>query len=95
MQVFFEALMVLVFLWARTLARRAVPGDPSKEAKLLIWVIFLGDAFAELVRFRADAVMCQYMSKWRAAGFRQRHVWLRRVLGSFIPRFFYVSHARC
>ena len=58
-QVFFEATMVLVFLWARTLARRAVPGAPSKEAKLLIWVIFMGDAFAELVRFRADAVVRQ------------------------------------
>ena len=56
-QVFFETIMVMVFLWARTLARRAVPGDPSKEAKLLIWVIFLGDAYAELVRFRVDAVV--------------------------------------
>lgn len=47
-QTFFEVLMMAVYLWARTLASRAVPTDPSGEAKLLIWVIFLGDAFAEV-----------------------------------------------
>ena len=46
-QVVFEALMMAVFLWARTLASRAMPTDPSGEAKLLIWIIFLGDVRAQ------------------------------------------------
>ena len=49
MQVFFEVLMMAVFLWARMLASRAVPTDPSGEAKLLIWIIFLGDVRAQPV----------------------------------------------
>eukprot|EP01048_Picozoa_sp_COSAG05_P005347 COSAG05_NODE_314_length_11610_cov_17.223265_10_plen_308_part_00 len=47
-QIFFEMLVLLVFLWARKLASRAIPADPSAEAKCLIWVIFAGDAFAEM-----------------------------------------------
>ena len=47
-QVFFEVLVLGVFLWARKLAARACPADPSGEAKILIWVLFAGDAFAEV-----------------------------------------------
>ena len=39
-QVAFEVLVLLVFLWARALAARAFPNDPSAEAKGLIWIIF-------------------------------------------------------
>jgi hypothetical protein len=41
-----EIMMLFVFLWARILAGRAFPADPSAEAKLLIWITFTGDAFA-------------------------------------------------
>ena len=44
----FEVFVLLVFLWARTLAARAFPRDPSGEAKALIWIIFASDTFAEM-----------------------------------------------
>ena len=54
----FEVFVLLVFLWARTLAARAFPRDPSGEAKALIWIIFASDTFAELafvnVEFGSD-----------------------------------------
>ena len=50
--------MLLVFLWARTLAARAFPRDPSGEAKALMWIIFASDTFAEMafvnVEFGSD-----------------------------------------
>ena len=57
-QLAFEVFVLLVFLWARTLAARAFPRDPSAEAKALIWIIFASDTFAELafvnVEFGSD-----------------------------------------
>jgi hypothetical protein len=54
----FEVFVLLVFLWARTLAARAFPRDPSGEAKALIWIIFASDTFAEMafvnVEFGSD-----------------------------------------
>ena len=76
MQVVFEALMMAVFLWARTLASRAMPTDPSGEAKLLIWIIFLGDVRAQpvmidIVAFvvhaplsRCRRCLCRRTPKW-------------------------------
>ena len=57
-QMAFEVFVLLVFLWARTLAARAFPRDPSGEAKALIWIIFASDTFAEMafvnVEFGSD-----------------------------------------
>jgi hypothetical protein len=47
-QIAFEVFVLVVFLWARSLAARAFPRDPSGEAKALIWIIFASDTFAEL-----------------------------------------------
>ena len=47
-QVVFEVFVLFVFLWARSLAARAFPQDPSGEAKALIWITFASDTFAEL-----------------------------------------------
>lgn len=47
-QVLIEVMVLLIFLWVRMLAGRAIPKDPSAEAKVLIWIIFTGDTFAEL-----------------------------------------------
>jgi hypothetical protein len=47
-QIMFEVFVLLVFLWARSLAARAFPRDPSGEAKSLIWILFASDTFAEL-----------------------------------------------
>jgi hypothetical protein len=46
--------VLLVFLWARSLAARAFPRDPSGEAKALIWIIFASDIFAELAFVNVD-----------------------------------------
>ena len=58
MQMAFEVFVLLVFLWARTLAAHAFPRDPSGEAKALIWIIFASDTFAEMafvnVEFGSD-----------------------------------------
>ena len=51
---FFEVFVLLVFLWARWLAARAFPRDPSGEAKALIWIIFASDAFAEMAFVNVD-----------------------------------------
>ena len=57
-QIAFEVFVLLVFLWARSLAARAFPRDPSGEAKALIWIIFASDTFAEMafvnVEFGSD-----------------------------------------
>ena len=57
-QMAFEVFVLLVFLWARSLAARAFPRDPSGEARALIWIIFASDTFAELafvnVEFGSD-----------------------------------------
>jgi hypothetical protein len=57
-QMAFEVFVLLVFLWARSLAARAFPRDPSGEARAIIWIIFASDTFAELafvnVEFGSD-----------------------------------------
>ena len=57
-QIAFEVFVLFAFLWARSLAARAFPRDPSGEAKALIWIIFASDTFAEMafvnVEFGSD-----------------------------------------
>eukprot|EP01046_Picozoa_sp_COSAG06_P055598 COSAG06_NODE_10270_length_1714_cov_3.126935_2_plen_81_part_00 len=55
----FEVFVLLVFLWARTLAARAFPRDPSAEAKALIWIIFASDTFAEMAFVNIDVAQAR------------------------------------
>jgi hypothetical protein len=59
-QIALEVLMLAVYLFARTLARRAFNGDPSAEAQALFTFIMISDAFAELAFINTELYSAEF-----------------------------------
>ena len=60
-QIVIEVLLLLVYLWARVLARRAFSGDPSLESRSLFAYLLITDVFAELAFINVPFMSGQFL----------------------------------